>query len=55
MKYAEYKLTNDELIPATVTLGEMSTPVWRQNRWNTGEYRDYIKKTDVDIVVQRWR
>ena len=43
MEYAEYKLTNDDFIPAIVTLGEKSTPVWRQNRWETGEYRDYVR------------
>ena len=42
MIYASYTLTNDELVPATVTLGEKSTPVWRQNRWDTGEYKHYV-------------
>ena len=42
MKYARYELTNDELIPAIVYLGDMSTPVWRQNRWESGEYKHYV-------------
>lgn len=42
MEYVDYRLTNDELIPAVVTIGDRMTPVWRQNRWSSGEYQDYI-------------
>ena len=44
MGYATYRLTDDEFIPAYVLLGQGQTPVWRQNRWDTGEYREFIVK-----------
>ena len=44
MQYADYILSNDLLIPSTVTLGDASTPVWRQNRWSTGAYQEFIRK-----------
>lgn len=39
-----YKLIDNEYIPAVVTVGEYSTPVWRQNRWDKGEFAEYIRK-----------
>ena len=44
MKFADYKFLNDEVVASQVTLGNESTPVWRQNRWNTGEYQVFINK-----------
>lgn len=43
MNYATYKLTNDEYAPSIVTVGKYSTPVWRQNRWDTGEFAQFIR------------
>ena len=43
MEYVKYRLTDDEYIPAIVELGEKSTPVWRQNRWDKGEFSEYIR------------
>lgn len=34
----------DALIPATVCLGERSTPVWIQTQWQQGEFAVYIRK-----------
>lgn len=44
MDYASYRLTDDECIPAYVMLGEKTAPVWRQNRWATGEFCEFIVK-----------
>ncbi len=44
MQYASYKMINTELIPSVVSIGEASTPVWRQARWSTGEYQEFVRK-----------
>lgn len=44
MDYVTYTLTNDDYIPAIIRLGDASTPVWRQNRWDKGEFSNYIQK-----------
>ena len=44
MKYASYRLTDDPYIPSYVMLGKQESPVWRQARWDTGEYREFIVK-----------
>ena len=44
MVYASYRSQDNELIPAIVSLGEMQTPVWVQQRWETGEYAIYVRK-----------
>jgi len=43
MQFATYEKTNDVLAPTRVFIGERSTPVWRQNRWETGEYQEFIR------------
>ena len=43
MEYAGYKIIDTELIPSMVTIGERSTPVWRQGRWSTGEYQQFVR------------
>lgn len=43
MNYATYELIQDELTPSMVKIGNRSTPVWRQNRWETGEFVQYIR------------
>lgn len=42
MDYVKYELTNDEKISCIAKVGKNSTPVWRQNRWDTGEYAFYV-------------
>lgn len=44
MTYASYRLTENEYIPAYVMLDGHEAPVWRQARWDTGEYREFIVK-----------
>lgn len=44
MIYASYREENNELIPVCVSLGEMQTPVWLQQRWEAGEYAIYVRK-----------
>ena len=44
MEYASYRFTGEELAPAVVKLGDRETPVWMQQRWNTGEYSIYVNK-----------
>jgi len=44
MIYATYQLMQDALTPAIVSIGTGSTPVWLQNRWDTGEYAFYIRR-----------
>ncbi len=41
---AEYKYINDDVVASVVTFCKESTPVWRQNRWNSGEYQEFIVK-----------
>lgn len=44
MEYASYRFTGDENIPAVVMLGDKQTPVWIQQRWETGDYALYVRK-----------
>lgn len=44
MEYVTYEFTNDIYAPAIVRIGEASTPVWRQQRWDTGEYKEFIQR-----------
>ena len=44
MNYVTYKLIDTELVPSVVSIGEMSTPVWRQGRWSEGEYQEFVRK-----------
>lgn len=39
-----YIFTGDKKIPAEVTLKEYTTPVWIQQKWEQGEYAQYIQK-----------
>ena len=43
MPYAAYQFTNNEKIPAVVSLGKKQTPVWIQQRWEEGEFAKYIR------------
>ena len=36
--------TNNEKAPAIITKGKYSTPVWIQQKWEDGEYSQYIQK-----------
>ena len=40
---SEYIFTNNESIPAVITVGDNSSPVWIQQRWNDGEYASFIR------------
>ena len=42
MEYATFKNTGDKKIPAIVTVGNRSTPVWAQAEWTDGEYYKVI-------------
>lgn len=44
MLYADYRKVDTELIPSVVSLGDAETPVWRQGKWDTGEYREFVRK-----------
>ena len=44
MTYASYRLTDNDYIPACVMLDGREAPVWRQARWDTGDYREFIVK-----------
>ncbi len=44
MVYATYKMIDTELIPSIVSLGDASTPVWRQARWSEGAYEEFVRK-----------
>lgn len=41
MEYATYERLDNELTPSIIRVGEKSTPVWRQNRWEGGELAQY--------------
>ena len=43
MPYASFELTGNPLIPSIVHLGDRSTPVWLQNRWENGPYTRYVR------------
>ena len=42
--YAEYEYTGDSKVPAKITIGDKSTPVWIQQKWQDGEYAQFIRK-----------
>ena len=42
MEYVTFINTGDEKIPAIVTVGKYSTPVWNQSLWTEGEYYKVI-------------
>ena len=42
MKYASYRPTDNKSIPVVVSLGEMETPVWLQQDWESGEYAQFV-------------
>ncbi len=42
--YPSYEYTNDASVPAIITLGEYSTPVWIQQKWQEGEYAGFVQK-----------
>ena len=42
MNFATFKNTGDKKIPAIVTVGNRSTPVWAQAEWTDGEYYKVI-------------
>lgn len=44
MRYADYIIKDEGVIRSVVTLGDKSTPVWAQNRWDTGEYQEFVRK-----------
>ncbi len=44
MNYARFERTEDPSIPATVRIGEQTTPVWIQSAWTEGEYAQYIRR-----------
>lgn len=44
MSCASYRLTDNDYVPAYVMCDGREAPVWRQARWDTGEYREFIVK-----------
>ena len=42
MEFATFKNTGDKKIPAIVSIGNRSTPVWCQSEWTEGEYYKVI-------------
>lgn len=44
MEYATYHEIGTELVHSVVTFHGASTPVWRQGRWDTGEFQQFIRK-----------
>ena len=42
MEFATFKNTGDKKIPAIVSIGNRSTPVWCQSEWTDGEYYKVI-------------
>ena len=44
MNYVTYELIKTELIPAVVSIGGKSTPVWHQANWSEGEYQEFVRK-----------
>ena len=44
MNFASYKLTGNSKVPAEVTVGDKSTPVWIQQEWTEGENSLYIRR-----------
>lgn len=44
MKTVTYAFTGDTKIPAEVTKKGKTTPVWIQQLWEDGEYKEYVQK-----------
>lgn len=42
--FVSAKETGHAHAPTVVTAGEHSTPVWLQQRWNSGQYREFIQR-----------
>lgn len=40
---AEFVFTDSQNIPAKITVGEHSSPIWIQQLWNDGEYASFIR------------
>lgn len=43
MDYVKFELTDNEKISCIASVGKKSTPVWRQARWDSGEYAVYVR------------
>ena len=41
--FVDYDFIDTQLVYSTVKVGEMITPVWRQNRWDCGQYQEFIR------------
>lgn len=44
MKYASFQLIENDYTPSIISIGSRFTPVWRQNRWDEGEYQEFVRK-----------
>ncbi len=44
MNYATHQIIGTDLVYSIVSFKGASTPVWRQGRWDTGEYQEFIRK-----------
>lgn len=44
MDFAKYELIENDYAPTIVSIGSRSTPVWRQQRWDEGEYQEFVRK-----------
>ena len=44
MNSVQYSFTGDFLAPAVIRIGEFETPVWLQQRWQTGVFSGYVNK-----------
>lgn len=44
MEFAKYELIENNYTPSIVSIGSRSTPVWRQDRWDNGEYQEFVRK-----------
>jgi hypothetical protein len=44
MEFASFQLIENHYAPSIVSINYRSTPVWRQDRWDNGEYQEFIRK-----------
>jgi len=44
MNFAASERVLAELVPSIIYFNSHSTPVWRQQRWNEGQYQEFIRK-----------
>lgn len=42
--YAIFRYTGDSALPAHITLGDKTTPVWIQQKWKDGEWAQFIQR-----------